>query len=107
MLLGRKTITNKLYRDESIYLIFSVPPRLQGDSIVYAFELHEDPPFIHPLSTYNASGLHQALAFLPKNACDVRSVQFARAYRLTTNSLEPVSFTIPRVKVSARWDTAG
>jgi len=40
----------------------------------------------------------QGLAFLPKNVVDVKNVEFARAYRLTNNTIEPISFTVPRVK---------
>jgi coronin-7 len=31
--------------------------------------------------------------------CDVSSVEFARALRLTNNTIEPLSFTVPRIKV--------
>ena len=40
----------------------------------------------------------QGLAFLPKNVVDVKNVEFARAYRLTNNTIEPISFTVPRIK---------
>jgi coronin-7 len=40
------------------------------------------------------------LSFLPKNQCDVKAVEFAKCYRLTNdNSIEPLSFTVPRLKV--------
>lgn len=42
--------------------------------------------------------MHQGLSFLPKNQCDVRIVEFAKVYRLTNNSIEPISFTVPRIK---------
>ena len=44
--------------------------------------------------------LLQGLAFLPKNVCSVRDVEFAKAYRLTDTSIEPISFTVPRVKTN-------
>lgn len=32
--------------------------------------------------------------------CDVRKVEFARALRLTTSTVEPMSFSVPRTRVS-------
>lgn len=71
----------------------------QGDSMVRAYEVAEDYPHLFPLSDYKADGLHQALSFLPKTEVDVRKVEFARAFRLTSSSIEPISFTVPRTKV--------
>lgn len=42
---------------------------------------------------------HQGFIFLPKTSCEVREVEFARALRLGQNTLEPVAFHVPRVKV--------
>ena len=63
------------------------------------FEISEDFPHIFPLSDFKAGGLHQAFSFLPKIVVDARTVEFARAFRLTANSVEPISFKVPRVKV--------
>ena len=57
-----------------------------------------DPPHLFPLSPYRPNNLHQGFAFLHKNVCDVRQVEFARAFRLTGSGIEPISFTVPRVK---------
>lgn len=45
---------------------------------------------------------NQGFVFLPKTACEVREVEFARALRLGQSSLEPVAFHVPRVKVGGR-----
>nr|CAD7393572.1 unnamed protein product [Timema cristinae] len=70
----------------------------KGDSTIYAFEITEEAPYICPLSHHRCVTLHQGLSFLPKNVCDVGSVEFARALRLTNNTIEPLSFTVPRIK---------
>jgi len=70
----------------------------KGESTVTTFEVSLDSPHLFPLSPYRPSGLHQGLAFLPKNVVDVKNVEFARAYRLTNTTIEPISFTVPRVK---------
>ena len=64
-----------------------------------AFEIADEFPHLFPLSDCKADGLHQALAFLPKSECDVKQTEFAKAFRLTPNTIEPVSFSVPRVKV--------
>lgn len=51
------------------------------------------------LSPFKCPTPSQGLAFIPhKNSLNVRDVEFARGYRLTTNTIEPTSFTVPRVK---------
>lgn len=76
----------------------------RGDSTIYAFEVSEEAPFLCPLSHHRAASLHQGLSFLPKNCCDVASVEFAKALRLTNNSIEPLSFTVPRIKLDLFQD---
>ncbi|CAG9819814.1 unnamed protein product [Phaedon cochleariae] len=76
----------------------------KGDSTIYAFEITEEAPYICPLSHHRCSSLHQGLSFLPKNACDVSNVEFAKAFRLTNNSIEPLSFTVPRIKTELFQD---
>lgn len=71
----------------------------KGDTTIYAFEITEEAPHICPLSHHRCGSLIQGLSFLTKNHCDVSSVEFARAFRLTNNTVEPLSFTVPRIKV--------
>jgi len=71
----------------------------KGDTTVYGFEIAEDAPFMHLLSPFKCPNPTQGLGFIiHKNALNVREVEFARAYRLTTTTIEPTSFTVPRVK---------
>lgn len=72
----------------------------QGDSTIYAYEITEEAPHICPLSHHRCPSLHQGLSFLHKNVCNVASVEFAVALRLTNNTIEPLSFTVPRIKVT-------
>lgn len=78
----------------------------KGDAITYTFEIADitaSPPptsMITQLSHFEAPTPHQAIAFLPKNCCDVKKLEFARGYRLTSNSIEPFSFVVPRLNVS-------
>lgn len=70
----------------------------KGDSTIYVYEITDEEPYICPLSHHRCSSLHQGLSFLTKNHCDVASVEFAKALRLTNNAIEPLSFTVPRIK---------
>lgn len=70
----------------------------KGDSTIYAFEITDESPFICPLSHHKCMSSHQGLSFLPKNQCDVVIVEFAKSLRLTNNTVEPLSFTVPRIK---------
>jgi len=71
----------------------------KGENSLFAYEVALDPPHMFPLSPFKASNSSQGFGFLRnKNALNVREIEFARAYRLTNNTIEPVSFTVPRVK---------
>lgn len=70
----------------------------RGDSTIYAFEVSSEAPYLNPLSHHRCGSLHQGLSFLPKNCVDVTQVEFAKALRLTNTTIEPLSFTVPRIK---------
>ena len=42
----------------------------------------------------------QAVCFLPKDVCDVRQVEIARAIRLCKTTVEPIFIKVPRTRVS-------
>ena len=63
-------------------------------------EVVTEHPYFLSTASFNSDHIHQGFAFLPKLNCDVRKVEFARAWRLSKNSMEQVSFKVPRVKVS-------
>ncbi|XP_042209548.1 coronin-7-like [Homarus americanus] len=76
----------------------------KGDSTIYAYEIGADFPHIFPLSHHKCTSVHQGLVMLPKIMCDVRQVEFCKALRLTSSVLEPLSFTVPRVKTELFQD---
>lgn len=84
------------YYDEDSSTIFLTG---KGDTTIYAYEVTEDAPYLCPLSHHRCLSIHQGLSFLTKNKCDVSIVEFSKCYRLTNNSIEPLSFTVPRLKV--------
>ena len=71
----------------------------KGETTIYGYEIAEDAPHMFPLSPYKTNAPSQGLAFIAhKNALNVREVEFARGYRLTSTGITPISFTVPRVK---------
>ena len=72
----------------------------KGETTMYCYEVGLDSPHLFPLSVYKHGG-SQGFAFLNnKSAMKVRETEFARAYRLTPTNIEPVSFSVPRVKTT-------
>ncbi|CAG5115886.1 unnamed protein product, partial [Candidula unifasciata] len=70
----------------------------RGDRIIYTFEVAEEEPYLFECAPFKLESVHQGVSYLPKHVCDVRKVEVARAWRLTSNSVEALSFTVPRVK---------
>lgn len=64
-----------------------------------AFDVSEEAPYLRQVNQHRLPGAHQGMSFLKKVAVDVANVEFAKAYRLTDVVIEPLSFTVPRVKV--------
>lgn len=66
---------------------------------MYLYEIQENEPYFQTLTPFKPDGPHVALAFLPKSHCDVRTAEIAKAYRMTKDRIEKMSFTVPRVKL--------
>ncbi|CAG8479974.1 11183_t:CDS:2 [Ambispora gerdemannii] len=65
---------------------------LDGNIRYYEFENDE----LYPLSEFKSSEPQRGMAFLPKRALNVTEVEIARAYKVTGNLIEPISFVLPR-----------
>ncbi|CAD6187798.1 unnamed protein product [Caenorhabditis auriculariae] len=70
----------------------------KGDRYVHMFEVVYDSPYLLPMTAYCAPTGHQTIAFHNKKRCNVMSVEFQVAWRLTEKSLEQLIFRVPRVK---------
>ena len=71
----------------------------KGETSIYGYEIAEDSPHMFPLSPHKTNIPAQGLAFVQhKNTLNVREIEFARGYRLSTTGIIPISFTVPRVK---------
>ncbi|XP_067134482.1 coronin-7 [Centruroides vittatus] len=83
------------FYDESSSTLFLTG---KGESVIFAYEVSTEASHFYPLSHYKCSGPHQAVSFLPKYVCNIAEVEFARAVRLTNTTIEPLSFTVPRLR---------
>ncbi|KAL4230650.1 Coronin-7 [Mactra antiquata] len=70
----------------------------RGEGTILAIEVSEEYPHLYPLETTKLDGLHQSIDIMSKTTCNVRNVEIARLWRLTQTAIEPISFTVPRVK---------
>ncbi|RKP11930.1 hypothetical protein BJ684DRAFT_17533 [Piptocephalis cylindrospora] len=66
----------------------------KGDGNIRYYELENDDLF--SLSEYKSTEPQRGMAFLPKRALNVNECEVARAYKVTNNMVEPISFTVPR-----------
>lgn len=71
----------------------------KGDSVIRYYELVEEEPYFHYISTYQSKDAQRGLAIIPKRSVDVNTCEVMRFYKLTsgkTGIIKPVSFTVPR-----------
>jgi coronin-1B/1C/6 len=68
----------------------------KGEGQVKYFELGSDTPMIMDCNTYRSTVSAKGACIVPKRVCDVEKNEMARILKLTTNSVEPLRFYIPR-----------
>lgn len=69
----------------------------KGDGNVRYYEITGDSaPYAYPLSDFRSSVSAKGMAWVPKRGLDVMACESARLMKLTTNSVEPLSFYVPR-----------
>ncbi|XP_071617519.1 coronin-7 isoform X1 [Heliangelus exortis] len=83
------------FYDEDTSVVFLTG---KGDTRVFLYEVTPEPPYFLECNSFTSNEPHKGFIFLPKTLCEVREVEFARALRLGQSTLEPVAFSVPRVK---------
>ena len=75
----------------------------KGERICHAYEIQlesvDKSKVFTKLPSFEHGALQSSFAFLPKQNVDVKSVEIAKAFRLTPTSIQTVSFTVPRAKM--------
>ncbi|XP_058856592.1 coronin-6-like isoform X7 [Acipenser ruthenus] len=68
----------------------------KGDSSIRYFEITDEPPYVHYLSTYSSKEPQRGMGFMPKRGLDVSKCEIARLYKLHERKCEPITMTVPR-----------
>ncbi|XP_011614032.2 coronin-1C-A isoform X1 [Takifugu rubripes] len=68
----------------------------KGDSSIRYFEITEESPYIHYLSTYSSKEPQRGMGYMPKRGLDVNKCEIARFFKLHERKCEPVVMTVPR-----------
>lgn len=76
----------------------------KGDGNVRFYELTNDAPYAYSLSDYRSQVSAKGMAMVPKRGVNVMACETTRLLKLTTNSVEPLSFFVPRKSDSFQDD---
>ena len=76
----------------------------KGDGNVRYYEIVNESPYSYPLSDFRSSISAKGMAIVPKRGLNVMQCETARLLKLTTNSVEPLSFFVPRKSESFQED---
>lgn len=69
----------------------------KGDSNIRYFEITDEPPFVHYISTYQSTEPQRGVGSMSKRGCDIYNCEIARFYKLHSRGLcEVITFTVPR-----------
>ncbi|XP_064425181.1 coronin-6 isoform X2 [Latimeria chalumnae] len=68
----------------------------KGDSSIRYFEITDEQPYVHYLSTYSSKEPQRGMGFMPKRGLDVSKCEIARFYKLHERKCEPIIMTVPR-----------
>jgi len=68
----------------------------KGDGNIRYYEMVDEKPWQFLLSEYKSNEPQRGVAFVPKRAVNVTQIEVARAYKLQTSLVEPISFQVPR-----------
>ncbi|CAG8656654.1 4609_t:CDS:10 [Funneliformis caledonium] len=72
----------------------SVKDVLKTDGNIRYYEFENDELFF--LSEYKSSEPQRGMAFMPKRGVNVNECEITKAYKVTSNCIEPISFVVPR-----------
>ncbi|KAI5625280.1 coronin-1C [Silurus asotus] len=68
----------------------------KGDSSIRYFEITEEAPYVHYLSTFTTKEPQRGMGYMPKRGLDVNKCEIARFYKLHERKCEPIIMTVPR-----------
>uniref|UniRef100_A0A670JT29 Coronin n=1 Tax=Podarcis muralis TaxID=64176 RepID=A0A670JT29_PODMU len=64
----------------------------KGDSSIRYFEITDEAPYVHYLSTYSSKEPQRGMGFMPKRGLDVSKCEIARFFKLHERKCEPIGY---------------
>ena len=74
--------------------------RFDRDGNIRYYEYESDS--LYSLAEHSTSNPQRGMCFLPRRALEVSECEIARAFKVTSNGVEPIAFIVPR-RVSILW----
>lgn len=68
----------------------------KGDSSIRYFEITDEAPYVHFLSTFGSKEPQRGMGYMPKRGLNVSKCEIARFYKLHERKCEPIVMTVPR-----------
>jgi len=68
----------------------------KGDANCRFFEVTPEDPFVHWINQYGGQTPQKGFCFMPKRSCTVKKHEIMRGLQMQSNSVVPISFTVPR-----------
>ena len=68
----------------------------KGDGNIRFYEMVNENPFCYPVADHRSQTPAKGMAWVPKRALNIKGCETARLLKLTNNSVEPLSFCVPR-----------
>lgn len=68
----------------------------KGDGNVRFYEIANESPFCYPITEVRSNVSAKGMAWIPKRGLNIMGCETARMLKLTSNSVEPMSFCVPR-----------
>jgi coronin-1B/1C/6 len=68
----------------------------KGDGNVRYYEMTDSDPFCFPVSEYRSTTAAKGMAMIPKRGLNIMACETTRMLKLTSSSIEPLRFIVPR-----------
>ncbi len=76
----------------------------KGDGNVRYYEVTDTEPWLHPLAEHRTNVSTKGADFMPKRSLNPLRCEVARMLKLTGDSVEPISFVVPRKETTFQED---
>lgn len=68
----------------------------KGDSSISYFEIVPEKPFYYHLNTFHGQNPQSGLGMIPKRICNTTTCEITKFFKVTKESVVPISFCVPR-----------